>query len=224
MSTRKQPWNENQEWLALPDSQKSYSVSLLNFFHYRRPRIAGSWTREETLTWELFLGIRLLPRELFLQQLLVLVAQALPVENPLVPELLRSIDVLTITNSPSLGLQGNKRNSCSDLGIGAPSGAVIWFEAKTAPITTRALMAQLKTQRSALVDLARSPHAEVIALLPAAQTKPEWPTITWRQIQDILSRCRSSLEALEPGTFGGLAGLAAELEGRIREHPLRISG
>jgi len=38
-----------------PDGQKSFAVELLQFFHYVPQRIPRCWTREELLTWELWI-------------------------------------------------------------------------------------------------------------------------------------------------------------------------
>lgn len=222
MPTTRQPFNENKAWDKLPASQKSYSVSLLHFFHFRRQRIAACWRQEEMLTWELYQCLRVLPRQLFLQPLLELIAHLSPVRDEVPMRLIQDLGRLTVTNSPSLHLQGNKRNSCSDIGIDSPDGTALWLEAKVARLSPASLLTQLQTQQSALAAIARPAPGRVVALLPAFQARPEWPTITWSHILDIITVCRTGLGKLDPDTFGGLSLLADELAGRISEHPLQL--
>jgi hypothetical protein len=223
MATSRPRYNENKAWQALPSSQKSFVTSLLHFFHYRRQRIAASWRQEETLTWELYLALRVLHRQHFLDPLLHHLAEAGSGVRTAVALLRRTPDRVSIEYSPSLRLGGNKRNSCSDISLTANSGAAVWLEAKTAKLAPQLLMAQLKIQQSAVASLALSAPAHVVALLPSTQEQPDWPSITWAAILDITESCQRHLQTLDPGLFDGLAFLAGELAGRIRGHPLGIA-
>ncbi len=223
MASSPSSYNENQAWQALPSSQKSFAVSLLHFFHFRRQRIAAAWRQEETLTWELYLALRVLPRPTFLDPLLRVLKQSGPTVRPAAESLQAVSNRVRVEYSPSLRLGGGKRISCSDISLATESGAAIWLEAKTAKVAQHLLHAQLSIQHSALTSIASPAPTHVVALLPSAQRPPEWPSITWRAILDITKAARIHLETLDPGIFGGLAVLAGELEGRVRDHPLEIA-
>ena len=224
MLSKIKKFNENKAWQELSETQKSYTVRVLHFFHYRRNRIAASWKQEEVLTWELFFALRILPRPLFLKQLLIQLGKLAPSVDKLTKALIQNLADIELEYSPSLQLKGNLRNSCSDIGINGPDGITLWIEAKTAFIRPMDMGQQLRNQQAALKKIYGPTTAQVVALIPSMQPIASWPTIRWIDVAEILSRGRSDLQKddvpkdLVPGFFI----IAEELENRIRGHQNRI--
>jgi hypothetical protein len=216
--------NEFSRWASLDVGQKSYTVQVLHWFHYRPGAVAQSWTREEVLTWELVRALDILPRDLFLAPLLLKIselgADAARVARPLAAD----PQTVRVDPFPSLQLKGAKRNRRSDIGLIGQSGLTLWLELKTGPFKPTPLLSQLDDQREALRVLCNGKPCAVVPLLPAGRPAPALPTLRWDVVSFILMSCIGALtNGPEPESLRrGLRAVARELYQRIGTHPARL--
>jgi len=213
--------NEFSRWARLDAGQKSYTVQVLHWFHYRPGAVAQSWTREEVLTWELVRGIDILPRDLFLAPLLLKIGALGAGAAKVARTLAADPQTVEVDPFPSLQLKGVKRNRRSDIGLVGQSGVTLWLEVKTGPFKPSALLSQLDDQREALHVLCDGKPCGVVALLPAGHPAPAWPTLRWDVVSSILLTCIDALtNGPAPESFRrGLSAVARELHQRISTHP-----
>ena len=211
--------NEFRRWADLAENQKSYTVQVLHWFHYRPNAIGRSWTREEVLTWETVRALDLLPRDLFLRPLLGELASSNGSVHTCASLLAARHEEIAVHAFPSMGITGPKRNRRSDIGLETP-GAVLWIEAKTTHIKISALVGQLQDQANALRVLADGRAHAVAALLPDDHPAPDWATVRWSTVATLLMRCRDAIEAAAvPESFRrGFVVLTSELLARLQGH------
>ena len=122
-------------------------VRVLDWFHYRRPQIARSWTREEVLTWEMLRALAILPRRVFLGPLLQRIGQCNPSIQGLTGHLQSALGRIEVEEYPSLGLSGALRNRAGDIGFRHPDGTRLWLEAKSVVVPPQKLLQQLTSRR-----------------------------------------------------------------------------
>jgi len=138
-----------------------------------------------------------------------------------VADLKSNLDSITIEEYPTMGLRGALQNRRSDIGIGRASGPKIWIEAKTVVIPPTVLRDQLVHEETALRALTSSHPTKVIALVPANQADPDWPSIHWRDVVQSLELCARSLRsgAMPADLVRGYLLVVDELRERISSHP-----
>jgi len=216
---------EFELWAKADRRQKSYTVEVLHWFHYRPRAIRASWTREEVLTWELLRALEVLPQRMFLLPLLTKIAAcnslALATTQPLF-----KLDRVRITPYPSLGLVGGKRNCKSDVGLGADGVPTVWIEAKTASFKAADLEQQLKQQESAMAALLPRQDTTLVTLLPHHRALASFPNISWDDVHSALVSCGHSIaqSIADPDLSHGYRLIARELAERIESHPNRAKG
>jgi len=170
--------NEHIDWKELDEKDKSYTVRVLNFFHFRRNRLHRSWKREEVLTWELIRALDILPKDYFLREFLLTIKDKNK-RLSIIDFLLKKINNLEIISYPNLGFKGIKRNSASDIGIKSGKNC-LWIEVKTNLIDESELQKQIKIQKDS-PDLCSNKNFDVIALIPSNQ-KYIGPSIFWKDV------------------------------------------
>lgn len=194
---------------------------MLHWFHYRPRRLKGSWKQEEVLTWELIRALSTLPQRFFLRRILERIAPSAAVAA------LLSAERICITPYPSLELEGNKKNCKSDIGFGLPGfRSTVWIEAKTARFKTLDLRVQLENQFSAMRALSGDQEVCVATLLPTSKALPDFPNVSWKDIEECLRACASDLKNMigDDDLMDGYVHIATELLDRIATHPNRVDG
>lgn len=216
---------EYSNWKALPEGQKSFAVQVMHYFRYRTRLIPSSWTREEVLTWELYRALQVLPRSLLLEPLMRLCATTGSDAAATMSELLRDASNVKLVAYPRLRLDGNRRNSASDLGFFLHGNDRVWIEAKTAVVKPKVLTEQLQTQRERIRELSVDASTVVVALLPVAQEGAFESSIRWTDIVVLLEGTLQSLRDHPSSELtGGLILVANELRERVLGHdPLLVT-
>lgn len=184
--------NEKKLWDKLDENSKSYTVKVLNFFHYRRNRIGQSWKREEVITWELIRAIDILPRKYFLQGLLEYIKNNKKELALASGKLLANVDEVDVVSYPKLNLPGNKRNSASDVQLSS-NNSVLWIEAKTVVIKEDDLGKQIMTQTTALEKMYGGKSFGVIALILEGQ-KCNKVSIYWSDLRKIFEKALYAMQ------------------------------
>jgi len=216
--------NEVDAWGRLSIKQKSFVVRVLNWFHFRRPQIGKSWTREEVLTWEMLRALTILPRRVFLGPLLEEIGQRSPSLQILTQHLLAKLGSVEIDEYPSLKLPGALQNRRSDIGLRHPDGTRLWLEAKTFAVSLKDLHKQLADQQKAISLLCDKKASQVIALVPSVDRHLAWPSIRWAEVAKVLQEAQQRLDGTRSvaGDMDGYKLVARELCDRILTHPSRI--
>jgi len=160
--------NENKLWGKLDENSKSYTVRVLNFFHYRRNIIGQYWKREEVLTWELIRALDTLPKNYFLKELLRYIIKNKKELASVAENLIEKPNEVCVIPYPKLNLPGNENNSASDMEL-SYKNTKLWIEAKTTPIRKEKLREQILTQTNALSKINNGSNFGVIALIPKTQ-------------------------------------------------------
>ena len=205
--------NEYIRWARLDDKDKSYSVSLMHFFHYRRNRIGKSWDREEMITWELIRALDILPRKYFMDELLKFIKDKYYFFSKCIDTLLKEENNIQVVPFPSMGLKGNKRNRKGDIEISNNKGC-LWIEAKTKKTKEEDFHKQLEDENNAMKNLYKNKAIALVALIPKGQNCKD-PYITWGDIGSILSKCQKKLNTSDKELVKGYLKMAKELEGRV---------
>ena len=207
--------NERKLWDQLDAGNKSYTVRVMNFFHYRRNRIGQSWKREEVLTWELIRALEILPKEFFLVELLLYIKQSKKKLAHIAEELLKEPINVKVVAYPKLNLLGNKQNSASDIELSL-GDCKLWIEAKTALITKEELSRQIEIQKKALARINNNSKYAVIALIPNNQDC-DTPFMRWSELLKIFETALNKMEDKYKGgpIIAGYRMMAEELIGRI---------
>lgn len=216
---------EPRAWAEADDSQKSYVVQILHWFHYRPNRLKSSWKQEEVLTWELIRALEVLPHGLFLQPLLRRLQEVEPGTAGAVSAVLDA-EAQEVTAYPTLGMSGGKKNCKSDIGIGSEGVPTIWLEAKTASFKPAELDAQLRQQATAMASLMPGRAVALVTLLPRKHALPDFPNLDWSDVEAALVHCGAELRGSIPDAdlSRGYRLIVRELLGRIQTHPNRKSG
>jgi hypothetical protein len=216
--------NEVSAWSATVPEQRSFVVRLLHWFHFRPSQLARSWKKEEVLIWELLQCLHLLPRSCFLAPLLSQIQLCAPEAADLIVQFKADLGAVEIDEYPSLGLNGHLRNRRADIGFRLRPGPVLWIEAKTSEVSSQDLYQQLSDEYDALRSLAGISMARLVALIPASQARPSWPSISWSDIVAVLGECRARLLSLspDPDISRGYVLLADELQDRIVSHEYEL--
>jgi len=211
---------ENAHWRATTPEQRSYLVEALHWFHYRTPALKRSWTREETLTWELLRALEILPESFFLRPMVQAIGQ-LSGESRAAVEPLLALPRISVFRYPSLKLKGNKRNCCGDIGFGDGDLPTVWIEAKTARFQPAKLEAQLAQQRAAMGAMLNNRPSILVTLLPSAWALDEVPNLSWVAVRNVfetgLAQLRRALH--DENLCKGYESLAIELIQRVDSHP-----
>ena len=208
--------NEKKLWDNLANENKSYTVKVLNFFHFRRNRINQSWRREEVITWELIRALDVLPRKYFLAELLKFVRDNNESLNYIAGQLLKNPNGISIVAYPKLNLKGNKKNSASDIEL-SYNGITLWIEAKIFVIKKEDLTTQIKNQKNALKKICNGQDYGIIALTPKNQSN-QTDYIYWQDIKNIFKKALNNLEKdhkNSPQLIDGYKKIADELINRI---------
>lgn len=207
--------NECNLWKKLGEAEKSYTVRVLSFFHYRRNRIGQSWKREEVITWELIRALDILPRQFFLKELLEYIKENKKELAPVIEKLLENPNEVFIVPFPKLNLTGNKKNSASDIGL-SYKDTTLWIEAKTVKIKESDLEKQILIQTKALSEINGGLNFGVIALIPGGQ-KGSATSFYWSDMQKIFERGLSKMEQAckDKTLINGYKIIAEELINRI---------
>ncbi len=216
-------YNENVTWVTLNETQKSFTVRVLNWFHFRPKALAHSWTREEVLTWEFLHALKILPQRVFLSRLIERIGLRNPSCANLTAHLQSAASSIEIDEYPSLHLTGKLINRRSDIGFRHPDGTQLWLEAKT-ETKIKQLQQQMQDQQDALNRITGGNDSRVIALLPSVDVTSELPAISWSDVSEILEQAQSLLlTANNPSRdMDGYLLIAKELYDRIQTHPKNI--
>src|SRR3972149_65635 len=121
-------FNEKKDWENLDGGEKSFTVKVLNWFHFRKTN--RSWLKEETITWELIRLLEIIPSEFFLRNFLIKIKEKNPPIKKIIDSLINELDTVKIESYPYLGLDGTKKKSRSDIGIETKNFG-LWIEVKT---------------------------------------------------------------------------------------------
>lgn len=209
--------NEKKLWDRLDKNSKSYTVRVLNFFHYRRNRIGQSWKREEVLTWELIRALDVLPKNYFLKELLEYIVENKKELAPVAKNLIKKLDKICIIPYPKLNLSGNKKNSASDIEL-SYKNIKLWIEAKTVPIRKEELRKQILSQTEALSKINNGSNFGVIALIPETQESTT-VFLYWSDMKKIFEKALYKIEHNYQNDIDLIRGyqiIAKELINRIQ--------
>jgi len=212
--------NEKNLWDNLDDKNKSYTVSVLHFFHYRRKiMISKSWTREEVFTWELVNALDILPREYFLAEFLNFIKQNKKELNNIAAKLSEHPSDVTLTAHPKLN--PNRGNDASDIRLSINNNNELWIEAKTGIIKKEELLSQIEEQKRMLQKRNNNKKYGILALIPKDQ-KSETTFIYWSDVKEIFEIAVHKLEKDNKNNSNLIKGykkIAQKLTDRIESFP-----
>ena len=209
--------NEHKLWGKLDENSKSYTVRVLNFFHYRRNIIGQSWKREEVLTWELIRALDTLPKNYFLKELLRYIIENKKELASVAENLIEKPNEVCVIPYPKLNLPGNKKNSASDMEL-SYKNTKLWIEAKTTPIRKEELREQILTQTNALSKINNGSNFGVIALIPKTQ-ESSTVFLYWSDLRKIFEKALYKMEndyKNDSDLIRGYKTIAEELINRIQ--------
>jgi len=209
--------NEHKLWGKLDENSKSYTVRVLNFFHYRRNIIGQSWKREEVLTWELIRALDTLPKNYFLKELLRYIIENKKELASVAEILIEKPNEIYVIPYPKLNLPGNKSNSASDMEL-SYKNTKLWIEAKTTPIRKEELREQILTQTNALSKINNGSNFGVIALIPKTQ-ESSTVFLYWSDLRKIFEKALYKMEndyKNDSDLIRGYKTIAEELINRIQ--------
>jgi len=209
--------NENKLWGKLDENSKSYTVRVLNFFHYRRNIIGQYWKREEVLTWELIRALDTLPKNYFLKELLRYIIKNKKELASVAENLIEKPNEVCVIPYPKLNLPGNENNSASDMEL-SYKNTKLWIEAKTTPIRKEKLREQILTQTNALSKINNGSNFGVIALIPKTQ-ESSTVFLYWSDLIKIFEKALYKMEndyKNDPDLIRGYKTIAEELVNRIQ--------
>jgi len=209
--------NEKKLWDKLDENSKSYTVRVLNFFHYRRNKIGQSWKREEALTWELIRALDTLPKNYFLKELLRYIIENKKELASVAENLIEKPNEVYVIPYPKLNLPGNKKNSASDMEL-SYKNTKLWIEAKTTPIRKEELREQILTQTNALSKINNGSNFGVIALIPKTQ-ESSTVFLYWSDLRKIFEKALYEMEnnyKNDSDLIRGYKTIAEELINRIQ--------
>ena len=209
--------NEKKLWDKLDENSKSYTVRVLNFFHYRRNKIGQSWKREEALTWELIRALDTLSKNYFLKELLRYIIENKKELASVAENLIEKPNEVCVIPYPKLNLPGNKINSASDMEL-SYKNTKLWIEAKTTPIRKEELREQILTQTNALSKINNGSNFGVIALIPKTQ-ESSTVFLYWSDLRKIFDKALYKMEndyKNDSDLIRGYKTIAEELINRIQ--------
>ena len=202
--------NESEDWKNLKEEEKSYTVRVLNWFHFKNNR--QSWLKEEVITWELIRLLQIVPSKCLLKNLLIKIKDKNSSINKIINSIIDEIDTIKVEPYPLLGLNGNKKKSRSDIGIETERFG-LWIEVKTQIINEEKLKEQIKKQKISPY-FNKDKSRAIISLIPENQNYKE-EKITWNNLLDVIKESYKSIKNENNKMFGGYETMLKELINRI---------
>ncbi|MFH1311053.1 MAG: hypothetical protein ABIH65_01465 [Nanoarchaeota archaeon] len=203
--------NESKDWKKLDEKEKSYTVRVLNWFHFRTNR--QSWLKEETITWELVRLLQIIPYEYLLKNFLIKIKEKNTSISKIIDLIISEINNAKIEPYPYLRLKGNKNKSRSDIEI-KTDNSCLWIEVKTQLIKEKLLLNQINKQINS-PNFIKNKNKAIIVLIPENQEYSK-EKITWREIFIILEESYKSIKSKNNKILRGYELMLEEIINRIR--------
>ena len=201
--------NESIDWRELNEKEKSYAVRIINWFHFRKTN--RSWLKEETITWELIRLLQIIPSEYLLRNFLIKIKEKNPSINKIINSITDELNTVKIEPYPSLGLEGIKKKSRSDIGIETINFR-LWIEVKTQ--IDGKLNGQIKKQMTS-PSFKKDKNGAIVALIPENQDYGQ-EKITWNDVFNVIEESYKSIKNQNNKTLRGYELMLEEMISRIK--------
>ncbi|MFA5887573.1 MAG: hypothetical protein WC852_02595 [Candidatus Nanoarchaeia archaeon] len=209
-TSKKGPWYWDKE-VETDKRNGSYLVTVLNFFHFRQGKLRRSWYHEEPLVWELIRALDILPRNIFINEFLLLFHNT-PCKNSfLINKLREQADSLIIEGDFKLGYLGRKQNIATDICI-TNKQYYLLIEAKIKNLKEKKLKEQIQKEQNS--PFCKKNKCCVIALLPNKEANIV--SITWDDVITALDKSEEKLKSnFKEEIIKGYLKMILELRNRI---------